>query len=432
MTKASRLSAVAGSPARKWSNRSRSAVSTSRAASRIGQLFLGLALELRLAHEQRQLGGHRVQHVVGGDLRRRACCRGARPRRAAPSAAPRGSRSHACRPATSGWCCSRSGGTRRLPPARRLPIPRGPMPRRAAPPRRPRSAAAPWAWPPISASRLSRRPPGKCSTASAGMSSLVFSSAAAQDQRISTPRNRYAFDRHSRYSRAGWNCSAPKISVSGLKRMEVPRRLCTGPALTSLVVGLPLGVGLLPQHAVARHLHLHLLGQRVDHGTADAVQAAGGVVGLAAELPARMQGRENDLQRTEILEFRMRVDRDATAIVAHRQPVACLHRHLDEAGMAGHRLVHGVVEDFGGQMVQRGSRRCRRYTCRDAGGRVPAPPAPRCPWRSSPSCRAQRRCPFATGRAAGFVGLDSRAAAARLPLPFSDSDPNKSFMLCSL
>ena len=31
-----------------------------------------------------------------------------------------------------------------------------------------------------------------------------------------------------------------------------------------------------------------------------------------------------------------------------------LQRDLDEAGMAGDRLVHRVVEDFGGQMVQRG------------------------------------------------------------------------------
>ena len=50
----------------------------------------------------------------------------------------------------------------------------------------------------------------------------------------------------------------------------------------------------------------------------------------------------------------MRIDRDATAIVAHRQPVALLQRDLDEAGMAGDRLVHRIVEDFRRQMVQRG------------------------------------------------------------------------------
>jgi hypothetical protein len=48
----------------------------------------------------------------------------------------------------------------------------------------------------------------------------------------------------------------------------------------------------------------------------------------------------------------VRVHRDAAAIVAHHQHVAGLQRHLDAVGMAGHRLVHGVVEHFGRQMVQ--------------------------------------------------------------------------------
>ena len=135
--------------------------------------------------------------------------------------------------------------------------------------------------------------------------------------------------------------------------MEVPRRLCTGPALTSLVGRLAARIALLPQHAVARDLHLQPLGQRVDHRTADAVQAAGRRIDLAAELAARMQGGEDHFQRAEILEFRMRIDRDAAAVVAHGQPVVRLQRHLDEAGMAGDRLVHCVVEHFGGQVVQR-------------------------------------------------------------------------------
>jgi hypothetical protein len=57
-----------------------------------------------------------------------------------------------------------------------------------------------------------------------------------------------------------------------------------------------------------------------------------------------MEGGEDDLQRGELREFGVRVDRDAAAIVAHGQPVAGLERDLDAVGMAGDRLVHGVVE----------------------------------------------------------------------------------------
>ena len=49
----------------------------------------------------------------------------------------------------------------------------------------------------------------------------------------------------------------------------------------------------------------------------------------------------------------MRIDRDAAAIVGDGQAVVGLERHLDPAGMAGHRFVHGVVEHFGGEMVKR-------------------------------------------------------------------------------
>ena len=49
----------------------------------------------------------------------------------------------------------------------------------------------------------------------------------------------------------------------------------------------------------------------------------------------------------------MLVDRNAAAIVGDGQPVAGLERDLDPRGMAGDRLVHAVVEHFGGEMVQR-------------------------------------------------------------------------------
>ena len=48
----------------------------------------------------------------------------------------------------------------------------------------------------------------------------------------------------------------------------------------------------------------------------------------------------------------MRIDRNAAAVVADRQPVAGGELDLDAGGMAGHRLVHGVVEHLGGEMMQ--------------------------------------------------------------------------------
>jgi len=48
----------------------------------------------------------------------------------------------------------------------------------------------------------------------------------------------------------------------------------------------------------------------------------------------------------------MRIYRDATAIVAHSNPVACGELDLDPRGMAGDRLVHGVVEHFGCEVMQ--------------------------------------------------------------------------------
>ena len=50
----------------------------------------------------------------------------------------------------------------------------------------------------------------------------------------------------------------------------------------------------------------------------------------------------------------MRVHRNAAAIVADHQNVALLQFHLDAAGMAGHRFVHGIVENFRSQVMQGG------------------------------------------------------------------------------
>ena len=110
-------------------------------------------------------------------------------------------------------------------------------------------------------------------------------------------------------------------------------------------------------HAVellaARHLHFQLLGQRVDHRHADAVQAARRVVILGAELAARVQRGHDHFEGRLSLELRMRIDRDAAAVVGDGEETVGLQLHFDPGGMAGHRLVHGVVDHLGEQVMQR-------------------------------------------------------------------------------
>ena len=103
----------------------------------------------------------------------------------------------------------------------------------------------------------------------------------------------------------------------------------------------------------ARDLDVQLFGQRIDDRHADAVQAAGGVVDLAVELPARVQRRHDDFKRGLGLELGMRIDRDAAAVVGDGEEAVGAEFHLDPAGVAGDGLVHGVVDHLGEQVMQR-------------------------------------------------------------------------------
>ncbi len=52
-------------------------------------------------------------------------------------------------------------------------------------------------------------------------------------------------------------------------------------------------------------------------------------------------------------EFRVRVDRDAAAVVADGDGEVVVQLHLDPGGVAGHGLVHRVVEDLGDEVMER-------------------------------------------------------------------------------
>ena len=83
------------------------------------------------------------------------------------------------------------------------------------------------------------------------------------------------------------------------------------------------------------------------------MQAAGGLVDLAIKLAARMEGGQDDFKRRFALVFGVRINRDAAAIIGNAERAVFIERHLDTVGMACDGLIHGVVEDFGRQMVQR-------------------------------------------------------------------------------
>jgi hypothetical protein len=66
-----------------------------------------------------------------------------------------------------------------------------------------------------------------------------------------------------------------------------------------------------------------------------------------------VQGGHDDFQRGFLRELGVRVDRDAASVVGDGQKAAFLELDLDEGGVAGHRLVHGVVDHLSKEVVQR-------------------------------------------------------------------------------
>ncbi len=110
-------------------------------------------------------------------------------------------------------------------------------------------------------------------------------------------------------------------------------------------VGLPVHVPIAPD------LDVEVGRQRVDDGDADAVQAAGHLVAAAAELAAGVQDGEHDLDGRLALALDD-VDRDAATVVDDAHAAVGEQRDDDLAGVAGQRLVDGVVDDLVDQVVQ--------------------------------------------------------------------------------
>ncbi len=83
------------------------------------------------------------------------------------------------------------------------------------------------------------------------------------------------------------------------------------------------------------------------------MQPAACRIDLGVELSARMQRGHDDFERRLLLEFRMRIDRDAAAIVGDGQKPVRLELDFDATGVALHGLVHGVVEHLGEEVMHR-------------------------------------------------------------------------------
>src|SRR4051812_28967407 len=67
--------------------------------------------------------------------------------------------------------------------------------------------------------------------------------------------------------------------------------------------------------SVARDFHFHPFRQGVYDGSADTMQSARSVVDLAAELSSGMEHGHDDFERRFVLELRMGIDRNSSAVI---------------------------------------------------------------------------------------------------------------------
>ncbi len=121
--------------------------------------------------------------------------------------------------------------------------------------------------------------------------------------------------------------------------------------LLELGGGLAFFVGLLPYGSIARNFQLEPVGESVDHGNADTVEAAGNFVGVAVEFSAGVEDGENDFGGGTLFGG-VHVDGNAAAIVDDRDGIVGVHGDVDFIGKTGHGFVDGIVDNFPDQVMQ--------------------------------------------------------------------------------
>ena len=105
--------------------------------------------------------------------------------------------------------------------------------------------------------------------------------------------------------------------------------------------------------ATAANPDLEVLGQRVDDGDADAVQAAGVPIVPVGELCAGMQHSQDDFSSGP-LKFRVGIHRHAPPVVVDFQRAVLMQRDGQPAGVSGQDFVNAVVDDFLREVIRRG------------------------------------------------------------------------------
>ena len=141
-----------------------------------------------------------------------------------------------------------------------------------------------------------------------------------------------------------------KTCGSALKMVVVPVRSPCGPDLADGRRGHAARVLLGPDEAVSGRLDAQRLRQRVDDADADAVEAARDLVAAAAELAAGVEDRVDDLEG--VLAAGVAADRNASTVVGDADGAVLEDADLDVGGVARHRFVDRVVDDFPDQVVQ--------------------------------------------------------------------------------
>ena len=102
---------------------------------------------------------------------------------------------------------------------------------------------------------------------------------------------------------------------------------------------------------VTIHPHLELLRQSVHHRHAHAVETPRHLVAVLVELAARVQDRERDFDAGLLLGL-VHVDRNAAAVVHHRDGVVGVNRDVDLRAVPGQRFVDRIVHHLVHQVVQ--------------------------------------------------------------------------------
>ncbi len=109
--------------------------------------------------------------------------------------------------------------------------------------------------------------------------------------------------------------------------------------------------------AIATDFDLAPFGEEVHDRDADAVQAAGGLVGAFFELAAEFEDGHHAFERGDLAadffgELGVAFDGDAAAIVFDGDRAIDVDRDADGRGVTGHRFVDRVVDDFVHQVMQ--------------------------------------------------------------------------------